>query len=165
VRYDTIVMFDVLTGKEMRKLAHPDGLVISLAVGPAAALVATSAWGRPQETPLANGGFRSSAEKGNMVRVHEVTSGRELFHAQLPDSSAGPVAFSADGRLLAFATRGSEGALHVLDAQTGAVLQEFEDLPSDPTALGFSGDGKRLACAYGHGTALIWDLKVPETER
>jgi len=66
---------------------------------------------------------------------------------------------------LAFATRGSEGSLHVLDARTGAVPQEVEGLPSDPATLSFSGDGKRLACAYGHGTALIWDLKVPALDK
>ncbi len=161
---DKIVIFDVETGQEMRKLPHPDGYIVSLAVGPGARLVATSAWGRDEQIPLANGGIFVSWAKGHMVRVREVASDRELFHVELPDSSAGPLAFSADCRLLAFATRESVGSLHVLDAHTGAVLQEIEDLPLDPTALSFSGDGKRLACAYGHGAALIWDLKIPAAE-
>jgi WD40 repeat protein len=161
---DKIVIFNVESGQEMRKLPHPDGHIVSLAVGPGTRLVAISAWGRGEQIPLANGGIRVSADKGHMVRVREVASDRELFHVELPDSSAGPLAFSADGRLLAFATRESVGSLHVLDAHTGAVLQEIEDLPLDPTALSFSGDGKRLACAYGHGTALIWDLKIPAAE-
>ncbi len=161
---DAIVIFSVESGEEMRRLAHADGPIVALAVGPGARLLATSAWGRPKQIALANGGIRSSTEKGNMVRVHDVAADRELFSVQLPDGGAGPVAFSADGRLLAIAIRGSEGSLKVLDATTGELLQEMAGLTSDPSALGFSGDGKWLACANGHGTALLWKLTVPPAE-
>jgi WD40 repeat protein len=157
---NTIVIFDVDSGKEVRRLAHEDGNMIALAIGPETGLLATSAWGRPQEVALANGGFRSSAKKGHMVRVREVPTDNELFRIELPDMGAGPVAFSADGRLLAVAIRESEDSIQLLDARTGTLLQTMEGLPSDPSALAFSGDGKRLACAYGHGTALLWDLKI-----
>ena len=57
-------------------------------------------------------------------------------------------------------SRGPEGSILILNARSGEILQTMEELPPDPTKVSFSGDGKRLACAYGHGTALIWDLKI-----
>ncbi|MBI3866649.1 MAG: PQQ-binding-like beta-propeller repeat protein [Planctomycetia bacterium] len=158
---DAIVIFDVESGKEVRRLAHADGNMVSLAIGPDATLLATSSWGRPREIALASGGFRSSADKDHIIRVREVTTDRELFNVPLPDHGAGPVAFSADGGLLALAVCGTEGSLEIVDARSGAVLQSMDALPPDPSALAFSGDGKRLACGYIHGSVLIWDLKVP----
>src|SRR5262249_16592035 len=116
------------------------------------------AWGKSIQTPLADGRVRSSAAKNQMLRVRDLVTDEELLTISLPDSSAGPIVFSQDGKLLAAATRGMQATLRVFDVETAAEQMLAEELPSDPRTLSFSPDGTRLACGFNDGTALIWEL-------
>lgn len=155
-----IGIFDVESGVELEKYGHDDGLLISLALSPDGSRMATSAWGRPVETPNPDGTIFSLASKGHMARVREIGSGATLVEISLPDESAGPVAFSADGMAVAVAVGGAEPRIHVLDAAKGSGLAEIKGMPSYPRAVCLSKDGKRIACGFRDGTALVWDLKV-----
>jgi WD40 repeat protein len=166
VQGQSISTFDVATGELQSTLQNPDGLMTSIHLSPDGTRVATSSWGRPIQTLLADGRTRSSPGKNHTARVLRIPSGEELFRKELPDQGAGPVAYSADGSLLAVASRWPlSGSLIVLDGTTGVELIEFEDLPADARAIGFSADGKKLACGFGDGTALVWNLKIPEKKR
>lgn len=151
-----ISVFDVSTGRLVKVLEHPDGVMMSVAIAPAGEFIATSSWGRPEQTLLADGRARVSAENRNMVRVREVAADRELFQVKLPDGSAGPLALSANGRWLAAATRVPAG-IRVFDTRSGEQLYSLE-LRAEPRSLAFSADQSRLACGFTDGTALVWDL-------
>jgi hypothetical protein len=65
------------------------------------------------------------------------------------------VAFSEDGRMLAFSVPGN--AIHVHEAGAGKELGRFAGHAGQVSALAFSPDGKRLASSSHDGTALVWD--------
>jgi WD40 repeat protein len=161
----SILVFDVATGQLQSKLTHDDGHIISLVVSASGKLIATSAWGRPIETKLADGRTRFSAGKNHKARVLDVASGAERFCVELPDEGAGPVAFSADDRWLAVASQTSHAIMRVLDATSGDELTTMANLPSGANTVCFSADGEHLACGFRDGTALIWDLNIPENKR
>jgi RNA polymerase sigma factor (sigma-70 family) len=94
------------------------------------------------------------------IRVFEVSTGEELFHA---DGRIGYASFSADGRLLATA---SDNALQVWDALTGAKLFHLqwpaELVPESPSSAVYSivltPDGHAAVTGMNDGTILAWDL-------
>jgi len=145
---DSITIFDVDTGKELTRLANPGAFLARLAFSPDGGRLAISA------PPIAAPG-----NNGHAISVIELDSQTELFSVEAPDKNAGPVAYSADGKLLAVMSGNQEMKIRVLDAQTGDERQSFEHVPSSPHALCFSHDGRRLACGFFDGTALIWDLE------
>ena len=62
----------------------------------------------------------------------------------MPTSNAGPVAFSADGKLLAIGFGRGGGEVRLLDLATQETVAELTDLGSGPHAMTFSPDGKYL---------------------
>jgi WD40 repeat protein len=86
----------------------------------------------------------------------------------------GPMAFSADGKLLAVANDRNE--IRFLDAQTGRLLRQFTSPYTPHGRMAFSPDGRRLAGTPGNGPfnvidaetgRLIWkltDAKVPNVD-
>ena len=94
------------------------------------------------------------------IRVFEVSTGEELFHA---DGRIAHVSFSADGRLLATA---SNKALQLWDALTGTELFHLQwpaDLvPESPGSAVYSlvltPDGHAAVTGMNDGTILVWDL-------
>jgi tetratricopeptide (TPR) repeat protein len=74
-----------------------------------------------------------------------------------PKGRPGPLAFSADGRILAFAI--SDRAISLVDCTTGEALASLEAPERlEPTGLRFSSDGTRLFCAAASGPPAVWDL-------
>jgi WD40 repeat protein len=161
VHGQAISIFDVATGQLQSSLTNPDGRMFSLAVSAGAAQIATSAWGRVVRTKPADDGTLPSFSSNSMARVFEVATGAERFRVELAGNAAGPVAFSADGRWLAVASRLDEAAVRLLDAGFGAERATITNLPAGACALCFSADGRRLACGFRDGTSLVWDLEVP----
>jgi WD40 repeat protein len=74
-------------------------------------------------------------------------------------SQLATVAFSPDGKRLAFG--GTGNAVRLIDLE-GQPPREQTWIPSGPEAivesLAFSPDGKVLACAKGNGSILLWDV-------
>jgi WD40 repeat protein len=161
----SISIFDVTTRQLKSKLTNPDGRTLSLAVSPNGEQVATSSWGRPIRTKLADGTTRVSSEKNNLARVFDVASGAERFHVELPEHGTGPIAFSADGRLVAVTSQSTNPTVRLLDAVSGDERTAIPDLPCKVGAISFSADGRRLACGLHDGTVLVWKLKIPEKKQ
>ncbi len=72
--------------------------------------------------------------------------------------AGGPLAFSPDGRLIA-SGGGSESALKLWDAATGAKLAELDAHKSHISSLDFSSDGSRLVTAgREEDSAVVWNV-------
>jgi WD40 repeat protein len=100
----------------------------------------------------------------SMVKVWDVESGKKLFSlpVQVLKPMGGPVlAFSADGKRLAFAHRLER---KVWDAQTGQELVTFKGGGGEIFNMTFSQDGKRLAGAGGGGVT-VWDAETGKEVR
>ena len=76
----------------------------------------------------------------------------------MPTPDAGPVAFSADGKLLAIGFGRGRGEVRLLDLATQETVAVLADFGSEPHAMTFSADGKSLITGLNDETALVWDL-------
>jgi len=78
---------------------------------------------------------------------------RRVFQVRAPATS---VAFSPDGRTLAFAA--TDGSVNVRDAETGEVRVTIAGHTAGVTCVAFSPDGTRLVSTGDDEVARIWDL-------
>jgi WD40 repeat protein len=90
--------------------------------------------------------------------LFELATGRLVRELKTPPGNGGPVAFSADGKLLAIGSGQVRGEVRLIDLarwETVAVLTDFD---SKPITMTFSADGESLIIGLFGGTALVWDL-------
>jgi WD40 repeat protein len=162
----TVQFWDVATGKPLRRITLPNVSAESLAFSP------------DGKTLAVGDGLYLRAPNGKVpaVRLVDAVSGRELRKPlELPETAAarvqssrvvnmGPVAFSADGTILAAAVHsggnwGTEHALQVWDVGTGQVQCRLERA-SNRFAL--SPDGKSLVTTAGDPnfgeTPRLWEV-------
>jgi WD40 repeat protein len=142
--------FDVASGKDTRTIAHEErsnsggGMTIS----PNGKYFLTSQYGR-------------SDDKTHDVFLRDWGSG-EYNKFTLPGTSAGPVAFSADGR--SFAAVGTEpDEIRIFETASGRERRRISGFRGRVTSLAFLPDGRRLASGLSDSTVLIWDLTAAGT--
>src|SRR5262249_7153540 len=102
---------ETATGRVEKSVEHPGVLVISLAVAPDGPTLATSGWGRPIRRNLPDGRLQVTTPNHHPVCLFDVATGKLVRELEMPTNVAGPVAFSADGKLLAIGSGrdGGEG--------------------------------------------------------
>jgi len=101
------------------------------------------------------GGLTSSLE------TWDVAADRRIKQFQVP--AFGPVAWSPDGKYLAYGTdasRNAGGVVGILDAQSGQQVYTYKQMHSNIGALSWSPDSKYIASGEGNSTgqmvAKIW---------
>jgi WD40 repeat protein len=140
-------LFDVATGKEIRRLEWPgkpppikrNGLLF---VHDPLYLLTFS----PNGTKLA-----STSQKA--IEVWDVATGKLDYQIK---ASRGRTAFSPDGKYLA---SGDRDAIRLYDADTGKLLRCFDKHSSYDLALLFSADGQTIASAEDY-LLTLWDTKT-----
>jgi WD40 repeat protein len=153
-------MIDTTTGRIELSVEHPGGHVISsIAVAPDGRHCATSGWGRSVERKLPDGRIQSAMPDDHPVCLFELATGKLVRELKMPNSAAGPVAFSADGKLLAVGFGSGSGEIRVLDAATLEPVAALTEFGSGSHAMAFSPEGKHLITGLDDGTALVWDLE------
>ena len=133
---------DTATGRIEHSVEHPGGHVISsIAVAPDGRRFATSGWGRSIRRKLPDGRIQSTTPDDHPVCLFELATGKLVRELKMPTSDAGPVAFSADGKLLAVGFGRGGGEVRVLDAATLEPVATLAGFGSGPHAMAFSPEG------------------------
>jgi WD40 repeat protein/serine/threonine protein kinase len=101
-----------------------------------------------------NGKSLATSYKG-VVKVLDVTSGKEIMKGQGHTSPAPCVAFSPDGSRLVSASR--DKTVKVWDVASGKELMTLRGHKSNVNCVAFTPDGKRIASGSLDNTVRIWD--------
>jgi RNA polymerase sigma factor (sigma-70 family) len=144
-----LVLWDVETGKEVRRLS-PHGGVYGIAFS-------------------SDGKILATASPRGAIRLWDAATGKILPVSADPDMQfVDRLRFSADGKRLF----GDAGACLVWDASTGRELRRFSDpgprdfkSPSDLRCLVLSPDESLLAAANRDGTISLWDAATSKEKR
>lgn len=151
-------VFEVATGKELRKIPGDGGHVVSLAISPDGKRLLASAWSRPVMTKLADGRTHSSAANDHPISLWNLATGERIQQILLPEGGVGPVTFSPDGKVFAAGTDKPHGKIRLWEVATGKEQMTIEGFRGAARSLAFSPDGKRLISGMQDTTALVWDL-------
>src|SRR5262249_43637344 len=128
-RYVTIRLWDVNTGKELKKLVGHKNAVAQVAFSPDGKLLASV----PRE-------FRAAKDQDGAARLWDVATGKEVARLEGHDNEATCLAFSPDGKRLA--TGDGRGRVRVWDV---AMRKEVVRFDAGATSLAFSPDGRFVA--------------------
>src|SRR5262249_26883261 len=145
----TLAVWDVSSGKLLRRLKGHSGRVEALAYHPGGKLVATASDEAPRGLGVQDG--------PGMVRLWDPVAGREVRALKVSKSGAVAVAFSPDGKLLA---TGNWEGFALWRADTATLVRRINILipGTDRLAcLAFSPSGKTLATGNHHAIRL-WDV-------
>jgi WD40 repeat protein len=162
----SFLIIDTATGRIEQSVPHPGGHVISsIAVAPDGRHFATSGWARAVQRKLPDGRIQIATPDEHPVCLFELATGKLVRELKMPSSAAGPVAFSADGKLLAVGFGRDSGEVRVLDAASLEPVATLAGFGSGPHAMDFSPDGKYLITGLNDGTALVWDMDRVATRK
>lgn len=144
-----IKLWEVATGRELKRFAQPKGRATSIAFAPdgktLAAAVGESDWKKPSE-----------------IKLWDVKSGRELRSLRGHKGWTNCLAFSPDGKTLA-ATSLLDITIHLWDVNAGAEVRPILNRQASIHELLFCPDGKRLVSWTPGDYALrFWNLASGE---
>jgi WD40 repeat protein len=151
-------IIEAATGRVEQSIAHPGGLVTSLSIAPVGRSFSSSGWARPIGRNLPAGGVQSTVPNHHPVCLFELSTGRLLHELEMPTDSAGPVAFSADGKLLAIGFGRGRGEVWLKALASWETVAVLKDIGAAPHAITFSTDGKSFIVGLSDGTALVYEL-------
>jgi WD40 repeat protein len=181
-----LILWDAVTGKEVRRLPAHETAITSLAFAPDGARLATSTY-HDGDSLLwdVRTGKRLGALRGQCCAF--AAAGKLLVTADAGGTPAllilwdaatgarrrrialsGPVtslALAADGRRVALQLHEEKSTLHVCDTATWAEPQRLTSLGGDLMCFTFAPNGKSLAAVAGDGSLGVWNLGTGKFRR
>jgi WD40 repeat protein len=134
----TIKLWDVATGAELRTLVGHSFFVLSVAFSPDSRIVASGSYDKT-------------------IKLWDVATGKELRTLRGHLHGVKSIAFSPDGRLLA--SGGYDKTIKIWDVATGNVLRTLVGHAGMIWAVAFSPDGKHIASTSPDDkTVRLWNL-------
>lgn len=178
----SLVLWDVDTGREVRRFSGHSDSVSSVAFSPDGGYVLSGSWDRTlrlwdvktgREVQQFSGYARGLAVSPDGGRVLVGNSADSLSLLDLkagnetrrfsPNSSAGAIAFSRDGKLAL--TGGWDGSLKLWNAERGLPIRLFDGHSGKVTSVAFSADGL-FALSGGMDKAIrLWDVTTGKEVR
>jgi WD40 repeat protein len=185
---DGIILWEVATGKQHRRLGAPGVTAYGVAVSPDGAVLASAHGNEVYWWDVASGKlllqeFRDKSQQmlkvayspdGRVLavgcsgcpRLLDPASGKELRRLSgIPPGialSPGPIAFSGDGKRLAYG--GFDHRVRLWDVESGRLIHPFEGHAYQISTATYSPDGKTLATGSWDRTVRLWDVST-RTER
>ena len=173
-----IRLWDVGTGHELAAIPGHAGPVLFVAFSPdgrrLTSAAGTAPCGSGTSPPAANlacpaaspfqpvacrlspdGRLLASAGGDGVVRLRDMTAGRDITELRGHSSFIYSLTFSPDGRRIASA--GGEGVVRVWDPATGRELAALRGHRNNVTCEKFSPDSRLLVSAGEDGTLRLWD--------
>ena len=146
----SICLWEVATGREIRRLTGHTGHLRSLAFS-------------------RDGRFAASASQDKTARLWNLETGEEVRRMDHPDW-AHSVAFSPDGRYLATGSASYIGvkkptSAFLWETETGKLIRTFEGHQASIYGVAFSRDGETLATGSADGTARTWNVASAQSLR
>jgi len=175
---NTVKLWDVATGRELRTLIPHSSVVSSLAFSSNGQTLASGSFrriklwdvatGRQLRTLIGNysgwvtsvtfsadGKTLASGSEENAIHLWDVATGRELPTLEYSDWVES-VALSADGKMLASGSR--DHTIELWDVTTGRELRTLTGHSSQVNSVAFSADGKTLASGSRDDTIKLWEV-------
>jgi WD40 repeat protein/tRNA A-37 threonylcarbamoyl transferase component Bud32 len=149
-------ILDASDGRTLVRLEEPGFRIATMPPGVGSVVAGSGAAWSPDGTRIAG------AARDGQVVVWDAANGKALLRSRpriVGDEPAPPyftLAWSLDGRRLAFAPANVRGEIGFLDAADGKELARFPGPPGGVTSLAWSPDGKRLAAGANDRTARVW---------
>jgi WD40 repeat protein len=141
---NTVILWDLATGKPEKILKGHTGWVLSVAFSP-------------------DGRKLASGSRDNTVILWDINSGRAEKILKGHTSIVFSVAFSPDGKKLA---SGSWDETVILwDIDSGKVEKILKDHKGNVNSVAFSPDGRKLASGSADNTVILWDLATGKAEK
>jgi RNA polymerase sigma factor (sigma-70 family) len=177
-----IQLWDVATGKEVRRLSGHTGTIYDLAISPDGRRALTGSrdrtvrlWdiasgrsifvfkahtGWVRSVAFSPDGRRALTGAGpgdHMMRLWDLDAGREL--KSLPQEGiVRSLAFTPDGVHAIAAVNAPAVAIHLWDLDRGVDVSQFKGHQFAVTSLAISPDGRRLLSTSYDGTVRLWDI-------
>jgi len=176
---NTVKLWDVASGRELRTLSGHTDWVSSVAISPDGKRLASASrdhkiklWDMATGLKLQtlsghadlvewvafspDGRLLASGSDDKTVRLWSLPSGREVRTLSGHGGSVDHVAFSPDGKLLASAS--DDKTIKLWSVATGAEIRSLRGHVQSVYGLAFSPDGRTLASAGADNAIKVWDV-------
>jgi WD40 repeat protein len=141
---NTIGLWDVASGRELRALSGHKGWVKCVAFSP-------------------DGRLLASGSNDKTIRIWDVATGKETHVLEGHTAPVESIAFSADGRWLASGS--ADNSVKLWDLTTGREANTVRGHSGWVTAVNFSRDGKWLVTGSKDTTVRLWDAATGREAR
>jgi RNA polymerase sigma factor (sigma-70 family) len=186
----TARLWDVATGKEVRRFAGTAAPVKSVAFTPDGKRLVTGGYDQfrvwdtatGEEVRFPRGRGRATARAGycvavsadgktlvsagqQMIQVWDLARREKLRTMEGPAGAIEALALSPDGKLIATAGRDKNKDIRLWELATGKAVRELQGHAEAVLTLAFSPDGKALASGGYDGTVRLWDVTTGKETR
>ncbi|WP_103126401.1 serine/threonine-protein kinase [Nostoc cycadae] len=138
-RDNTIKVWNLATGKEIRTLEGHSKSVSTIAISPDSKTL-------------------FSASRDNTIKVWNITTGKEIRTLEGHSDSVNSIAISPDGKTLISASRNKNPNITLWNTETGKEIRTLEGHSDSVNSVAISPDGKTLISASADRNIKVWNL-------
>ncbi|NES22029.1 MAG: hypothetical protein F6K41_24680 [Symploca sp. SIO3E6] len=141
---NTIRIWDLPTGQELRVLWGNSSLFYSLALSPDGQIIVSGSW-------------------DNTIRVWDFETGQELYHLKGHTGEVDSLVISPDSQTIISGSR--DNTIRVWNLPTGQELRSLQGHTGEVYCLAISPDGRTIVSGSRDNTIRVWDLPTGQEIR